>query len=154
MEKLFSTYSISEIVMFLILLALAVKGFVTFVDWAINRIKKVFNKYQKEESQEKAIEESIKILAKNQKELQDDLKKLTENVDTLIASDKDSIKAYLTEKHHFFCYEQGWIDDYNLECCEKRYSHYKEEGGNSFIEGFMSALRELPTRPPEQEEKE
>ena len=154
MEKLFSTYSVSEIVMFLIFLAFAVKGSVTFVDWAIERIKKIFNKQKKEEDQKELIGDSIKELTENQKKIQKDLQVLTENVDMLIKSDKDSIKSYLTEKHHFFCYQQGWIDDYNLECCERRYSHYKDEGGNSFIESFMTALRELPNRPPEKKEKE
>ena len=55
----------------------------------------------------------------------------------LIESDKDDIKAYITREHHFFCYEQGWIDDFSLDCLEKRYAHYKIEGGNTFIDGFM-----------------
>jgi hypothetical protein len=36
-------------------------------------------------------------------------------------SDKDSIKAFITKEHHYFCYEKGWIDDYNLDCLEKRF---------------------------------
>ena len=67
MEKLFSTYSVSEIVMFLILLALAVRGSVTFVDWAIERIKKIFNKQKKEEDQKELIEDSIKELTEIRK---------------------------------------------------------------------------------------
>ena len=40
MEKLFSTYSVSEIIIFIIFLALAIKGLVTFIDWGYERLKK------------------------------------------------------------------------------------------------------------------
>ena len=66
----------------------------------------------------------------------------------LIDSDKDDIKADLTRIHHFYCYTQKWIDDYTLECCERRFSHYEKEGGNTFIEGFMKELRTLPKKSP------
>lgn len=156
MEKLFSTYSVSEIIIFLIMLALAIKGLVTFFDWAYARLKKIFSHQQEEENKEEQIalhfqknEEVISHLIENQTNFQADFKKLTDKVDMLISSDMDSIKSYLTEKHHYFCYKQRWIDDYNLECCEKRYNHYIEEGGNSFIANFMCDLRELPNQPPQ-----
>ena len=156
MEKLFSTYSVSEVITFLILLALAIKGLVTFFDWAYARVKQIFAQQQKEEDKEKQIsqhfqkeEASIKDLIKNQQKLQEEMLKLTNKVDMLIASDMDSIKSYLTDKHHYFCYRQKWIDDYNLECCEKRYGHYTAEGGNSFIGNFMDDLRGLPNQPPQ-----
>lgn len=156
MEKLFSTYSVSEIIIFLIMLALAIKGLVTFFDWAYARLKKAFSHQQEEENKEEQIalhfqknEEAINRLIENQANFQEGFKKLTDKVDMLISSDMDSIKSYLTEKHHYFCYQQKWIDDYNLECCEKRYNHYTEEGGNSFIANFMCDLRELPNQPPQ-----
>ena len=67
-----------------------------------------------------------------------------------IESDKDDIKSWITEKHHFYCYERKWIDDYSMDCIEKRYGHYKDEGGNSFIEELMNELRSLPKTPPQQ----
>lgn len=39
----------------------------------------------------------------------------------------------MAEKHHFFVYKQGWIDDCSLNCLEKQYRHYQQEGSNSFI---------------------
>lgn len=133
MEQLIRNYSLSEIAFFCIVLAAAVKGAITFFDWARERANKVYRKnYEKEE----------KVL--QQEELIKEIQSLNTKVDMLIASDRDDIKAYLTEKHHFFCFEQGWIDDYSLEICERRYSHYVKEGGNSFIANFMKDLRELP----------
>ena len=91
-------------------------------------------------------------LKANQNETDAALKDLSDKIDMLINSDKDSIKAYITQRHHWFCYEKGWIDDFSLDCLEKRYQHYEDEGGNSFIGYFMDELRALPkkqgTMPP------
>lgn len=156
MEQLFLTYSVSEIIVFIILLALAIKGLITFFDWAHARLKAHFKSEQEEEDEKDKItstfhkqSETIQELIDNQNKIQEEMSSLNSKVDMLIESDMDSIKSYLTEKHHFFCLQQKWIDDYNLECCEKRYSHYKDEGGNSFIEGFMTELRNLPKQSPQ-----
>ena len=88
-------------------------------------------------------------LEENDKKTEQYLEHLGKKIDMLIDSDKDAIKAYITQKHHFFCYEQGWIDDFSLDCIERRYQHYKEEGGNTFIDGFMGELRQLPKGSPQ-----
>jgi hypothetical protein len=66
-----------------------------------------------------------------------------------VDSDKDDIKAFITDKHHYFCYERKWIDDYSMDCIERRYSHYKDEGGNSFIATLMDELKALPKQSPQ-----
>ena len=43
---------------------------------------------------------------------------------------------------------QEWIDDYSLDCIERRYKHYIDEGGNSFIGQLMIEIRKLPHQPP------
>ena len=67
-----------------------------------------------------------------------------ENIKIIVCCHKDDIKAWITEKHHYFCYKVGHIDDYNLDCIEKRYSHYRHEGGNSFVDDLMKEIRALP----------
>ena len=76
------------------------------------------------------------------------LNKLSEKIDVLIASDRDDIRSFITKEHHYFCYEKGWIDNFSLECLENQYSHYVDEGGNSFIKAFMEELRRLPKQNP------
>lgn len=66
----------------------------------------------------------------------------------LIESDKEDIKAFITGQHHYFIYGKGWIDDYSMECLEKRFAIYEREHGNSFVEGLMNEIRALPKRPP------
>lgn len=144
MAQLLNSYSLHEILIFLIVLALGLKGFITFWDWAVDRLRKIFHK----ENQQDLDREKIHQLSENQEKLIDNMSKLTEKIDMLIESDKADIKAYITEKHHHFVYDKKWIDDYSLDSLEKRFNHYVEEGGNSFVGGLMSEIRQLPKTPP------
>ena len=94
----------------------------------------------------------ITSLKANQENTDETLNCLSKKIDMLINSDKDDIKSYITRQHHYFCYQIGWIDDFSLDCVERRYQHYTDEGGNSFIEGFMNELRALPKQSPEERE--
>lgn len=154
MIELFTMYSLSEIVTFLVTFALAIKGLVSFLDWAVERIKKAFKKQDKKNREKEILEErlllgneKIKAIEKEQEETKEFLKEMSKKVDLLIESDKDSIKSFITKEHHFFCYENKWIDDYSLDCIERRFSHYKDEGGNSFAGELMEELRALPKNP-------
>ena len=48
MKDLLANYSVNEIIIFIVTLALAIKGCVSFFDWAMDRLRKVFNKEQKD----------------------------------------------------------------------------------------------------------
>ena len=140
MKELFSKYSVDEVVMFVIMLALAIKGFISFMDWANDRLKQHFNK----ETKVNSVEEQLKQIIESQRALSDKVDGISVQVETLFNSDRDDIKAWITEKHHYFCYKLGYIDDFNLNCIEKRYEHYKEENGNSFVADLMADIRRLP----------
>lgn len=156
MLELLQHYSIPEIFLFIVLLALAFKSVVSFFEWLEERIKKTFNikfrKISEKERINKRIENGENFMAQlreHQKRNDETLKNLSKKIDTLVESDRDDIKAYITKEHHKFCYNKGWIDDFSLDCLEKRFKHYADEGGNSFICGFMQELRALPKRPPQ-----
>lgn len=134
MIELLQNYSLSNIFIFIVLLILALKGGISFLDWFTERGNRFFNKtYQKPKELEQTVKELIK-----------DVQNLNQKVDLLIQSDKDSIKSFITKQHHHFCYQVQSIDDQTLDCIQKRYTHYKEEGGNSYIHHLMQELRELP----------
>ena len=161
MVELLNKYSLGEMISFLVTFALGIKGFILFWDWVLDRVKKAFNQQTQKEKDKAFIEEKIKFnkqeverLEKKQKDMIDKLKELAEKVDILVQSDKDSIKSYITKEHHFYCYEKKWIDDYSLDCIERRFAHYVKEGGNSFIEELMEELRDLPKIPIEQIKEE
>lgn len=157
MVALLQQYSLSEIFMFTIFLALAIKSLISFFDWAYDRVNKIFNRQNCKINYKKELErrlqhgsEIMSTLEKDQKKTDETLDNLTKKIDMLIDSDKDAIKSYITKEHHYFCYEVGWIDDFNMDCLERRYNHYADEGGNSFIGGFMEQLRALPKQPPQE----
>lgn len=156
MLELFQHYSIQEIFLFMILLALAFKSIITFLEWAQERLQKAFNirfgKISEKEKINQRIEDGqifMNQLREHQKINDETLQDLSKKIDMLVQSDRDDIKAYITKEHHKFCYDKGWIDDFSLDCLEKRFKHYADQGGNSFIGSFMQELRVLPKRPPQ-----
>ncbi len=161
MLTLFQNYSIEEILIFTIFLALAIKSLITFFDWIHERVQKVFNKEHGQLTEKEKLEKRLqhgsqimKTLQSNQQVIEKNLEILSKKIDMLIESDKDDIKSFITRQHHHFCYRAGWIDDFSLDCIEKRYQHYKEEGGNTFIDGFMKDLRKLPKSDPAVQKKD
>ena len=156
MLELLGTYSLTQIVTFIVLLAIAVKEGITLVIWFKDFFKKKFNDdmkntvaTEKQNEQIDKIKEDIQILIENQEKVFEEIELFKQQLEMIIESDKDDIKSWITEKHHFYCYERKWIDDYSMDCIEKRYGHYKDEGGNSFIEELMNELRGLPKTPPQ-----
>lgn len=133
MGDLITNYSIEQIILFIVSLAVALKAVISFWDWAVERLRKVFNK---ETKQEKLKEQQLKMHA--------DMDNMMKSIQLLLDSDKDDIKAWITDKHYHFCYEKRYIDDYSLDCLERRYAHYIDEGGNHFIHQLMDEIRQLP----------
>ena len=148
MLELINNYSLHDILVFLVIFALAIKSVISFWDWAIERIKKLLEK-EKVQKHLKENFENIKQVSEQQQELRSEINNIVDKINLLVESDRDDIKSFLTREHHYFCYQKEWIDDYSLECCEKRYKHYADEGGNSFIKGFMEEMRALPKQPPD-----
>ena len=141
--QLFSQFNLGQILIIIILLGLSAKGVVTFFDWVKERLYKLSNKQLKS----KKTNEQIKDQEETINNLKKDVEKIQKSIDTLIESDKENIKAWITEKHHYYCYEKKYIDDYTLDCLERRFTRYEEEGGNSFVHNLMDDLRDLPRKP-------
>lgn len=166
MVELLTTYNLSEILVFIVLLAAAFKAISSFLDWwKAKRRKDTLDEMKPEELEEKIKQETLerqnqinKIKEehiKSTNELRDQISgvatqvsKITDKIDLLVESDKDDIKAFITREFHYFVEQKGWIDDYSMDCIEKRYDHYIEEHGNSFVAGLMEQLRALPRTAP------
>jgi len=146
MLELLKHYSLTEIAFFIVLLAAAIKGAVTWFDWAKDRAGQKFESKQETSKVREELRKDIGDLKQSMNDIKNSVNGITKTVDLLMDSDKDDIKAYITREHHYFCYKVGYIDDYNLDCIERRYSHYKNEGGNSFIADLMSEIRALPKK--------
>ena len=155
MIDLLSKYSTGEIITFIVILFLAIKGIINSWDWAYERILKIFHKKTKKEQEKRELDErllnydeKIEQVIKAQEELNDYISNMMRKINILIDSDKDDIKSFITKEHHFYCYEKHWIDDYSLDCIERRYKHYQEENGNSFVADLMKEIRQLPKQEP------
>ena len=167
MVELLSKYSVNEILIFMVLLAVAFKTVSSFLDWAREKRKSVTLQEMKPDELSKSIEKEAQRREEQLQELEikrerdaaelraqvsevaQHVNDMTDKIDLLIQSDKDDIKAFITREYHYFCEQKGWIDDYSLDCIEKRYDHYVEEKGNSFISGLMDKIRNLPHTPPD-----
>lgn len=141
--QLVSQFNISTIIVFVVLLGLSAKGIITFFDWIKEQLMRAFNKESKKRREENQLQQQDQAI----KDMRNDINKIQSSVRLLLESDKDDIKAWITEKHHYYCYQQKYIDDYTLDCLEKRYNHYEVEGGNSFVHTLMDELRALPKKP-------
>lgn len=145
--ELFTKYTIGEIILFIIILSLGAKQAVEFIEWIISKIKKGTDKTLTEKQRIEKIDKQLQTYNEQLQNITQSIDNLRGETQLLIDSDKDAIKAFIIDKHHHFCYEQKWIDDYSMDVLEKRYVHYVDEKGNSYVETLMKELRELPRVP-------
>ena len=149
-------FPISEILLCIVGVLVLIKWIIEYFDWGHKRTK---DKYDQEAKQKTDIEdineklnqnsEDIKMLIEMQKQQNEKIEQQNLRIELLIDSDKDDIKAFITEKYHYFVEVRGWIDDYSLDCLERRFQHYKDENGNSFVADLMSEIKRLPKHPPQ-----
>lgn len=145
--SILNNFSLTDVVVVFVGGTLLIKEFVSIYDWA----KSKFNaKYKDEltlEQRMTKIEESLRKI--EERDQSKEIEALKQNIDLLIKSDKDDIKAFITKEYHYFVEQKGWIDKFSLDCIEKRYEIYKDEGGNSFIAELMAEIESLPKQPPQ-----
>lgn len=165
MIELLSTLTFSEILFYGVLFIIAAKEFLTVKDFFKKRnddkyaeennekrqTEKILNAIQNlekvmlnQEKEDEKLHSDIKDLYNLWKNKEDEHRKILQ---LLIDSDKDAIKSFIVKEHHHFI-AQKWIDDFSLDTIEKRYGHYKAEGGNSYIGDLIQDLRALPSFPP------
>ena len=147
MLELFKNYTISDIIIFIIIFTLGIKQAIELIDWFKNKVKKSTDNTMSEKERNKIINEKLEQYDKTLNNINNYIENFNKQLKILINSDKDDIKAFIVEKHHYFCYTQKWIDDYSMDCLEKRYEHYVDENGNSYVKGLMEQLRALPRAP-------
>lgn len=140
MGDLLKNYSIQEILVLLIALAVAFKAVASFWDWAKAWLKEKFGKKDPVED----IESKINQLFEIQKRQDTEMEKILNVVKLFLESDRNNIKSWIVEKHHHFCYEVKAIDYFSLESIERKYEHYKKEDGNSYVTTLMEELKALP----------
>lgn len=147
MLDLLSKYSVGEIIIFIIILSLGIKQLIELIDWFKNKFNKTTNKVIDDKERNEKIDKKLAQYDDALKRINDYIETFNSKLKILIDSDKDDIKAYIVKEHHYFCYKMKWIDDQSMDCLERRYEHYVDENGNSYVKGLMEQLRALPRSP-------
>lgn len=151
--ELLTTFSPMTIIVACIMILIALKGTIEYKHWLESENEKRFQERRtKEERSEQMLEilethnQEIKSINNTLTKVNNTIDNLKTEIDLLAQSDKDDIKAFITREYHYFIEQKGWIDDYSMDCIEKRYSHYVKYHGNTFVEELMEGLRALPRR--------
>lgn len=130
MIELLTTFSPMTIVLCCIMIFLALRGIVEYRNWIRTISDEAYAKRKNQEERDKHVEKMVQETNTELKNIHQaieyiktSLTKLDSQVETLTESDKDDIKAYITNQYHHFVDGKGWIDDYSMDCIEKRYTH-------------------------------
>ena len=91
MTEILQSHSLGEVISFVVALALATKGLVTFWDWSVDRLKRSFNKQTQKEKELQTLEEKIErneqtivAISNKQEEHKEALNNLAQSVNLLI----------------------------------------------------------------------
>lgn len=102
---------------------------------------------QKDKDQDSMIETKMNELNNTMSDFRKDINANKDQLDVLIASDKESIKSFIVS-----CYYQaksdGYVNSHLMQIIEERYETYKRENGNSYVSGLMNELRAFPHTAP------
>ena len=98
--QLLSTFSFGEIILFIVLIAVAFKEIFNFLDWISDKVKKRDNKHQDAVSRDQRIDNQLENFQKDLKHITETVDAINTEVNILKESDKDDIKAFITREHH------------------------------------------------------
>lgn len=154
MKELLTNFSLEQIIFFLFIIAIALKEVIELIRYFFDLINKEYKKNNKKETEMQELIREIKNIKQDVAVIKENNKVYADQLKLLVGSDREDIRAFIVTKHHFFVENQHWIDDYSMDVLEKRFTYYKQEGGNSYVETLMNEIRALPKHPPKTRLKE
>ena len=157
MIELLKQFSVEQVILFVFILALAIKGIFDFTDWVSQKNKAKFEKdYQKmkdgdailkrQEELEQRYQESVENYAHLKDEITNFSESVMQNLQVINKSMMHDIKQWIIERYKLYT-KQGWIAIEDLNMLEYRFADYEALGGNSTIPALMDELRALPKYP-------
>ena len=162
MLDLLAAFTPLQILTFVILFSLAVKGIQDLIDFFKGKYKEKFNKDHQKITRDEELDKHYQVCIDQHKEtlelynmvsdklddLSNSIKELDRRVDRLTVSDRNDIKQYIVREYHYFVEEKKWIDDYSLDSILQRFEDYKAEGGNTYVHTLVEEIKKLPKCPP------
>ena len=113
MLELLQNYTVAEIISFIILLSLAIKAIISFLDWAKERLFKFFRKEEKGNS----LDDTLSKIIESQEQLSKEIKKINDTIEILIHSDKDDIKSFITNTIYLFINQSTLLNNNMILFC-------------------------------------
>ena len=150
-EQLFTQYSIETLVILVALLGFSIKAKSELWEWFYNKFKEHFSfRTQRDQDHQQLVTEikelstDIKTVREEVHHLEDNMNQFSDQMKITTERLQENARNYIIDKHHYFCYQIKAIDDLSLQSLERRFLYYTAAGGNSFIDGLMEEIRELP----------
>ena len=100
---------------------------------------KIYSKKEKQDNQN----DTIANLTTTLNSVLQQTKDIDKKVNMLKESDKVAIKSWIVTLYHKYKENPKELGAMQMDLLERRYGHYKDQGGNSYIDQLMEDLRTI-----------
>lgn len=136
MSELLETFDITTIILVLFMTAFAIREVLELYHYFYD---KIYGRYKKQDNEKDTIDNLSATLASVLQQVKDIDKKIS----LLQESNKDSIKSWIVALYHKYKENPKEFGAMQMDLLERRYGHYKDQGGNSYIDQLMEDLRTI-----------
>lgn len=148
---IFSQYSIETILLLLIAIGFAIKFVSELWEFFYTKLRNYFNIQTQKDQRHgeilngiESVKDEITSIKQENAVIEEKISSFETQIGQLNERVQENTRSFIIDKHHYFCYTVGTIDDLNLQSLERHYLYYKAAGGDSFIDGLMEEIRALP----------
>lgn len=136
MTNLLNTFDIGTIILVLFMAAVAIKQGLELYHYFHNKIYGIYS----EEDRKKDTIEKIQL---SMEKMNQQVEKIDKKTTMLQQSDMDAIKSWIVMLYRKYKKAPSELDHMEMDLLERRYEHYKQQGGNSYIDEIMEDLRAI-----------
>lgn len=136
MSELLKNFDITTIILVLFMTAVAIREVFELYHYFHD---KIYGRYEKQDNEKDTIDNLSATLASVLQQVKDTDKK----INLLQESDKDAIKSWIVGLYHKYKEKPKELEAMQMDLLERRYGHYKDQGGNSYIDQLMEDLRTI-----------
>lgn len=136
MSELLTKFDITTIILVLFMTAFAIREVFELYHYFND---KIYGRYEKQDNTKDTIDNLSATLASVLQQVKD----IDKKINLLQESDKDAIKSWIVGLYHKYKENPKEFGAMQMDLLERRYGHYKDQGGNSYIDQLMEDLRTI-----------
>ncbi len=136
MNELLKNFDITTIILVIFMTAFAAREVLELYHYFHN---KIYGRYEKQDNQNDAIANLTTTLNSVLQQTKD----IDKKINMLQNSDKVAIKSWILMSYQKYREDSTQLDSMQMDLLERRYQHYKDQGGNSYIDEIMEELRAI-----------